>query len=42
MSLLSPIIDYGKEVLPEEKIQWTADTLANLEKLDRGEIEKLN
>lgn len=29
-------------ILPEEKVEWTADALANLERLDANDMQELN
>ena len=34
-------IKFARDMLPEKELHWVADALCNLEKLDRGEVEKL-
>lgn len=34
-------VKFTRDVLPESELRWTVDALASLERLDRGEVEKL-
>ncbi|MBI3044488.1 MAG: MmgE/PrpD family protein [Betaproteobacteria bacterium] len=34
-------VKFTRDLLPEADLRWTVDALANLERLDRGEVEKL-